>query len=69
MLFRSQAYRGVVIWSRRFSMEHRFHAQVAQDYRVGVQFLFDSETERQRYLMLYNDLQKRAASVPNQFKF
>lgn len=66
---KNEGYKGLVVWSRRYATEQRFHGQATQDYRVGVQFLFDSETDRQRYLMFYKDLQKRAASVPNQYKF
>lgn len=63
------AFRGMVVWCRRYSLDHRFHGQTNLEYRVGVQLLFDSEVERQRYLMEFNDLRKRAASMPNQFKF
>lgn len=62
-------YRGLVIWGQHYSLQQRFHAQANLEFRAGIQFLFDSESERQRYLMYYNDLRKRATSVPNQFKF
>jgi hypothetical protein len=63
------SYRGVVIWCRRYSMDQRFVGQANLEYRVGIQFLFESEGERQRYLMQYNDLRKRVSSIPNDFKF
>ena len=63
------AHVGVAAWCRRYTLDQRFHAQTALDYRIGVQFFFESESDRQRWLMYFNDLRKRAAAVPNQFKF
>jgi hypothetical protein len=65
----STPYHGVVVWCRRYTLNQRFHAQANLEYRLGVQLLFESEAERQRYLMLYNELRKRAAAIPNQYKF
>jgi hypothetical protein len=65
----SEPYRGVVLWSRRFNLNQRFHSQATLDYRVGVQLLFDSESERQRYLMYFNELRKRATLLSGEFKF
>ena len=65
----SEPYRGVILWSRRFNLDQRFHSQATLDFRLGVQLLFDSESERQRYLMYFNDLRKRATLLSGEFKF
>jgi hypothetical protein len=62
-------YSGMVAWCLRINLDQRFHAQANLEFRIGVQLLFATEAERQRYLMVYNDLRKRASSVPGQFKF
>jgi hypothetical protein len=63
------SYRGMVAWCQRYSLTRRFHGQAALDHRIGVQLLFESEAERQRYLMAYNDLRKRAAALTGEYKF
>jgi hypothetical protein len=65
----STHYRGIVLWCRRYSMSQRLHSQATLDHRIGVQIVFASEEERQRYLMYFNDLRKRAAFLKGEFKF
>jgi hypothetical protein len=66
---KSEPYFALVAWCRRFSLNQRFHAQANLEYHVGLQLLFASDGDRQRYLMHFNDLRKQAAAIPNQFKF
>lgn len=65
----SSSFRGAVLWSRRFNLGQRFHSQATLDYRIGIHLLFDTESERQRYLMYFNDLRKRATCLSGVFKF
>jgi hypothetical protein len=52
----SEPYAGVVAWCQRYTLEQRFHGHSALDHRVGVRFQFQSEADRQRYLMYFNEL-------------
>ena len=63
------AHRGIVAWCRRYNMDQRFHGQSALDYRVGIEFFFESEADRQRYLIDFNELRKRATSLTGEYKF
>lgn len=63
------SYRGMVTWCQRFKLEQRFHGQSAYDYRIGVCLLFDSEAERQRYLLYFKELRHRAKSLDSTMKF
>jgi len=65
----STSYRGYVAWCQRYALEQRFHGHESLDHRLGVSFLFESEAERQRYLMYFNDLRKRATFLNGDFKF
>ena len=55
----SQPFPGVVAWSQRFSLEQKFHGHHSLDHRLGVRFTFESEGERQRYIMFFNELRRR----------
>jgi hypothetical protein len=62
-------YRGAVLWCRRHNLDQRFHSQAALDFLIGVQLIFDTESEQQRYLMYFNDLCRRATSLTGEFRF
>jgi len=58
----SQPYEGAVAWCQRFTLGQNFHGHSALDHRLGLRFKFESESDRQRYLMYFNEL-KRKVSV------
>ncbi len=63
------AFRGIVTWCQRFKLEQRFHGQQEFDFRLGINFLFESEPERQRYLLYFQDLLHRAKILDGTMKF
>jgi hypothetical protein len=65
----SDTYQGMVAWCQRYSLEQRFLGQQTQDHRLGIQLIFESEPERQRYLIQLGDLRKRASSLTGGYKF
>lgn len=65
----STKFRGIVAWCRNYSLEQRFHGQTNLNYRVGLKLSFESEIERQHYIMACNDLRNRAAEVPSEYRF
>ncbi len=50
---------GIVAWCQRFSLEQRFHGHDGLDHRLGIRFAFESEPDRQRYIMYFNELRRR----------
>lgn len=62
-------YNGVIAWCQRIEMSQRFHGHAKLDHRIGIRLRFESDGERQRYLMLFNGLRKRVTAIPGGFKF
>lgn len=66
MSFESQdstTYKGVVIWSQRYSLEQHFVGHKALSYRIGIKFLFGTEAERRRYVEYYHDVKNRVLAI------
>jgi hypothetical protein len=55
----SSPFPGVVAWCQRYSLEQKFHGHDTLDHRLGIRFAFESEGERQRYIMFFNELRRR----------
>lgn len=55
----SSPFRTRVAWSERFALEQKFIGHDSLSYRAGLQFVFGSEDERQRYLGYFNELRER----------
>lgn len=54
-----QPFPAIVAWSQRYALEQRFHGHEALDHRLGMRFNFESEADRQRYIMFFNELRRR----------
>jgi hypothetical protein len=55
----SPSHSGVVAWCQRYTLSQNFHGHSALDHRIGVRFHFDTEADRQRYLMYFNELKRK----------
>lgn len=57
------SFQGVVAWCQRYSHEQHFVGHSMANYRIGIEFRFSSEPERQRYLELLKEFQLRIKSI------
>lgn len=60
---------GLVAWCQRYSLEQRFHGHESLDHRLGIRFNFQSEAERQRYIMFFNELRRRVTIFSDNHDF
>lgn len=56
-------YKGSVVWVARYALEQHFVGRKALSFRVGINFLFVSEAERQRFVSYTDSVRKHAMIV------
>ncbi len=59
----AQPYAGTVAWCQRYTLGQKFHGHATLDHRVGIRFMFESESDRQRYLMYFNELKRKVTII------
>ncbi|NUM88652.1 MAG: PilZ domain-containing protein [Bdellovibrionales bacterium] len=57
------SFQGVVMWCQRYAHEQHFVGHTMFNYRLGIEFRFSSEPERQRYLELLKELELRVRAI------
>ena len=62
-------FRGIVVWSQRYTLGQNFIGHPVLDHRVGIHLRFETEAERQRFIMACNDIRRNVTALKNPSKF